>query len=136
MANANRTDPFSGFPFDARMLWDANGKSLNYAERAYRAWLDAAGEIQSETFGFLNSRFAKDSAAIARLGQCQTPAELINAQTEYAQSALADFMSESQKIAACLGNAAKKSVFPHLATAELEPQRASHRPSGHRARAH
>jgi hypothetical protein len=132
----NRTDPFSAFPFDVRMLWDINGKSLDYAEKAYRAWLDAAGEIQSEAVGFMNSRFAKDSAAIARLGQCQTPAEVLNAQGEYAQQALADFMSGSQKIAACLGNAARKSVFPSLAAEETEAQRPPHRRSGHRASTH
>ena len=135
MAN-QRTDPFASFPFDVRMLWDINGKSINYAEKAYRAGLDAAGEIQTEAVGFLNSRFAKDSAAIARLGQCQTPTEVINAQTEYAQSTLADFMTESQKIAACLGNAAKKSVFPSLVAPEVEPQRGRHRRGGHRASAH
>jgi len=135
MAN-HRTDPFASFPFDVRMLWDINGKSLNYAEKAYRAWLDAAGEIQTEAVGFLNSRFAKDSAAIARLGQCQTPAEVLNAQTEYAQNALADFMSGSQKIATCLGNAAKRSVFPSLAVPEFEPQRTSHRRAGRGSSAH
>ena len=135
MAN-HRTDPFASFPFDVRMLWDINGKSLNYAEKAYRAWLDAAGEIQSEAVGFLNSRFAKDSAAISRLGQCQTPAEVINAQAEYAQSALADFMSESQRIAACLGNAARKSVFSGAAVPESEPQRTPHRRGRRRASAH
>ena len=135
MAN-QRTDPFASFPFDVRMLWDINGKSLDYAETAYRAWLDAAGEIQTEAVGFLNSRFAKDSAAIARLGQCQTPADVLDAQAEYAQSALADFMSESQRIATCLGNAAKKSVFPSLAVPEAEPLPAAHRRTGHRTSAH
>jgi len=133
---ANRTDLFTSFPFDVRMLWDINGKSFNYAEKAYRAWLDAAGEIQSEAVGFLNDRFAKDSAAIARLGQCRTPADVINAQAEYAQHALEDFMSEGQKIAACLGNAAKKSVFAGLATEATEPTPASHRRAGHRSSAH
>lgn len=136
MANSDRTDLFAAFPFDVRMLWDVNGKSLNYAEKAYRAWLDAAGEIQTEAFGFMNSRFAKDSAALARLGQCQSPAEMVNVQAEYTQGALADFMSESQKIAACLGNAAKKSVFPSLAAEPKEPQRTAHRRGGHRPGAH
>ncbi len=131
-----RTDFFSAFPADLRALWDVNGTSLNYAEKAYRAWVEAASEIQSETIGFMNNRFAKDSAALARLGECKTPVEVLNAQTEYAQHALADFMGEGQKIVACLGNAARRTVFAGSATESKEPEPASHRRPGHRTRGH
>jgi phasin protein len=103
----NYTDFVSPFSFDMRNLWNTNGKSFNYAENAYRAWLAAAGEIQTDAVGFMNNYFAKYSAAVARIGQCKTPSEVLHAQTEYAQSALADLMSEGQKIAARFSNVAQ-----------------------------
>jgi phasin protein len=114
------TDFVSPFSFDMRNLWNMNRKSFNYAENAYRAWLAAAGEIQTDVVGFMNNYFAKYSAAVTRIGQCKTPAEVLHAQTEYAQSALADLMSEGQKIAARFSNVAQP-MFAAQASTEAAP---------------
>ena len=106
----NQTRFFPAFPVDMRTLWDMNGVSLDYAERAYRAWLDAAGEMQNEAIDFLNSRLAKDSDVIARLGQCKTPVEVFGVQADYAGHAFADFVNEGQKIAVWFGNAAREGM--------------------------
>lgn len=107
----SQTEFFSAFPVDVRALWDMNGKSLDYADKIYRAWLNAAGEVQSEAMEFINNRFEKDSAVIARLGQCKTPVEIFGVQADYAGHAFADFVREGQKIAACLGNAAREGIL-------------------------
>jgi hypothetical protein len=99
-------------PFlDVRTLWGINPDSLGYAERAYRTWCRAAGEIQSHATQFVNSRFAKDSAAIVQFGQCKTPVELFNAQIAYASSAFADLADEGQKVVAYLGNMATEGML-------------------------
>ena len=97
--------------FDARTLWGMKPGSFDYAERAYRAWCETAGEIQSQATQFLNNRLAKDSAAIARLGRCRNPVDVFNAQIDYASNAFADFVDEGQKVAAYLGNVATEEML-------------------------
>jgi hypothetical protein len=112
---------FPAFPVDVRALWDVNGRSLNYAEKAYRAWLEAAGEMQSEAIAFFNDRLAKDSAAMVRLGQCRTPVEILNVQAEYAGHAFTDLINGSQKFAAYFGKAASAGGSTEAAHASKEP---------------
>jgi hypothetical protein len=128
----------SAFPVDVGALWDMNGRSLDYAERAYRAWLDAAGEMQNETIDFLNSRLAKDSALIARLGQCKTPVEAFSVQADYAGHAFADIVNEGQKIAVCFGNAAREGMFsgPAEEPGSKAMEAGSRKRSAHRATGH
>jgi hypothetical protein len=126
----NRNEFFPSFPVDVRALWDINGKSLEYAEKAYRAWLDAAGEMQTEAIAFFNERLAKDSEAITRLGRCRSPAEVLSVQAEYAGHVFADLVNESQKIAASFGRFARAGALTEPATESKETsvRRPSHRP--------
>jgi len=87
---------------DVRTLWGINPESLGYAERAYRTWCETAGDLQSRATQFLNNRFQKDYAAIARLGQCKTPVEMFTAQVDYASKAFADLVNEGQQVVAYL----------------------------------
>ena len=129
----NQNEFFSSFPVDVRALWDINGKSLDYAEKAYRAWLEAAGEVRGRAIAFFNERLAKDSAAIARLGQCKSPIEALNVQADYAGHAFADLVNESQKLAACFAKAARASGLPEAAhmSRVAAHKRAPHRPAQH-----
>lgn len=134
----SQTEFFSAFPVDVRALWDMNGKSLDYADRIYRAWLNAADEVQSEAIEFLNDRFAKDSAVIARLGQCKTPVEVFSVQADYAGHAFADIVNEGQKIAGYFGNAAREGMFsgPAEEPGSKAKEAGSHKRSAHRASGH
>ena len=96
---------------DVRTLWGINPESLGYAERAYRTWCETAGDIQSRATQFLNNRFQKDYAAIARLGQCKTPVEMFTAQVDYASKTFADLVDEGQKVVAYLGNMATQGIL-------------------------
>jgi hypothetical protein len=93
--------------FDARTLCGINPESFDYAERAYKTWCETAGELQSHATQFVNNRLAKDSAAIARFGQCRTPVEVFNVQIDYASNAFADLVDEGQKVVAYFGNMAR-----------------------------
>jgi phasin protein len=97
---------------DVQALFGVNSESLDYAERAYRTWCETAGDIQSRATEFLNARFANDSAAMARFGQCKTPLEVFNAQIAYAQQAFADLVDEGQKVVAYFGNMATGTMLP------------------------
>lgn len=126
---------FFPFPVDVRALWDPNGKSVNYAERTYRAWLDAAGQMQSQAMEFLNERMEKDSEAIARLGRCKTPIEALNVQADYAGHAFADLVQEGQKMIACFGKAAKVGMMLE-GPAEEPVARSAGTQSAHKRSAH
>lgn len=130
----NPNEFFPSFPVDMRALWDMNGKSFDYADRAYRTWLEAAGEMQNQALAFLNVRLEKNTAAVTRLGQCKTPVEVLSVQAEYAGNMFADLVSESQKMAAYFGKAAKFGV-PGAASAhserKTEHRRQPHRPATH-----
>ena len=91
---------FSPFPLDVRSWWDMNTQPFAYAERACRAWVDAAGEMQNQATEFLNTCLTRDAAVIAKLARCTTPLEIFGVQADYAGHAFADFVSEGQKIAA------------------------------------
>jgi len=128
---------FPPFPVDARTLWDMNGRSVEYVEKAYRAWLEAASEMQSEALDFLNARLTKDAAMMARFGRCKTPVEAFNLQAEYAGSTFVDLVNEGQKIAEHFGKAAAKGFFGEAAeeaSRGAEPR--SHRRHVHRAGTH
>ena len=122
---------FPSFPVDVRALWDVNGKSLDYAEKAYRAWLDAAGEMQSQAIAFLNDRLEKDTASVTRLGRCRTPVEVMSVQAEYAGNMFADLINESQKMAEYFGKAAKFGAPKEYAQKETAHKHQAHRPGTH-----
>jgi Phasin protein len=125
---------FTAFPVDARVLWDMNGKSLDYAEKAYRMWLQAAGEMQGNAMAFLHGRLEKDVAAMTRCGRCKTPAELLNVQADYAGHMFADLVSEGQKIVACLNKAVLSGASGEAAELPAGGKAARH--STHRAAGH
>ena len=97
---------------DVQALFGVNSGSLEYAERAYRTWCQTAGDMQSRATEFMNARFASDSAAMTRFGQCKTPVEVFNAQIAYANQAFADLVGEGQKVAAYFGNMATGTMLP------------------------
>jgi hypothetical protein len=129
----NPNEFFSSVPVDVRALWDINGKSVDYAEKAYRTWLEATGEMQKQAIAFLSDRLEKNTAAVTRLGQCKTPVEVLSVQADYAGNMFADLISESQKMAAYFGKAAKLGVPSASSAAKRENvhKRPAHRPATH-----
>jgi len=77
-----------------------SAKPFELVQRAYESWFEAAGAMQSQAIEFLNDRLATDSAAIAKLAHCWTPLGILGVQADYAGRAVADFVTEAQRIAA------------------------------------
>src|SRR6185295_6262641 len=79
-------------------LWDMNQQSFGNAETALRAWFEISGRVQKQAAKFMNSRWAKDTAALAQLGQCKTPVDALDVQMTYLKGAFEDYVNEGQKI--------------------------------------
>lgn len=120
---ATPPDFFASFPPDVRSLW-GNAGGFDYAEKAYRAWFEAAGRIQGDAVRFMRHRLEKDQAAFAELGKCQTAVDAFNVQFAYARDTFADYVSEGQKLAAMIGDVAREGM-PTAIVGELsaEPKR-------------
>jgi hypothetical protein len=94
---ANQTET-RGTPADVRALWGLNGESLEYAERAYRSWLQGAESVQAKAMSYWSAELQKGIDAMNEIAKCQTAAEAFGIQTRYATEAMQDFIAESQKV--------------------------------------
>ena len=103
-------DFFAGLAPKVPSLWDVNGEGYDYAEKAYRGWLETAGRMQSDAMEFVRNRLEKDAAAVADLGKCRTAVEAFNVQFAYARDAFADFVGEGRRIATLLGDVTREAM--------------------------
>lgn len=97
-------------PFDMQALREMNSHSVEFAEKAYHAWLEAIGRAQGETVKFLKDRAAVDFAAVGDLTRCTTVSEIVDVQTQYMAKALSDFVSEGQKLGAIFNDTVRQSA--------------------------
>jgi hypothetical protein len=97
-------------PSDIASLWDMNQQSFGNAETAFRAWFEISGRVQKQATKFMNRRWAKDTAALAQLGQCKTPVEALDLQMAYLRGAFEDYVSEGQKIVDFCDDVAKETL--------------------------
>lgn len=125
----------SSVPCDMQSLWDMNQQSLGNAEAAIRAWFEFSSQAQQLATRFVSSRWAKDSAALAQLGQCKTPVDALNVQMTYLTGAYADYMNEGQKIVGFLGDVARETL-PGMSAEQPPTTSGKSKDSPHRVAAH
>jgi len=95
MANpmeANKNNP------DVQPLWAWNDETVQFAERAYRSWLQGAETFQTQALEFWNAELHKSIEAMNEMARCQTAAEAFGVQTRYATEAMQGFFAEGQKV--------------------------------------
>jgi hypothetical protein len=95
MANspeANKTVP------DIQALFPWSEEPMQFAERAYRRWLQGAETVQSQAMEYWNTGMQKSIDAMNEIAQCQTAAEAFGVQTRLATEAVQGFITESQKV--------------------------------------
>lgn len=97
-------------PFDLQALIAANGLSVEFAERAYRAWLDGIGRVQDETVQFLKDRADEDFAIVGTFVRCTTVTEAVDVQMQYTAKALSDFVTEGQKLGAIFNDVVRQTA--------------------------
>lgn len=96
-------------PSDMASVWDMNQQSFDNAETALRAWFEISGRVQKQATKFMNSRWAKDTAALAQLGQCKTPVDALDVQMAYLKVAFEDYVS-GQKIVNFCDDVARRTL--------------------------
>ena len=95
---------------DLGAAWPLASTSFELADRAYQTWLVSTQRIQNEAFEFLSGRVEKALATARELGSCTNPADYLFVQAKYAESAVADWLAESQKLADLIGEIAQEST--------------------------
>jgi len=94
---ANRTDTH-GVTSNAGLMGGLTGDSLDYAERAYRSWLQGAESVQATAMTYWPTGGQKGTNAMADTPKSETAAEAFGVQTRYATEAIQDFLVESGKV--------------------------------------
>lgn len=97
-------------PFDVRLLWDINGRSLELAEKTYRAWLDGTLRMENEAMDFWRTNAGKNWAAASEIAKCATAAEAFEMQSKYAQQSFTELLGEGRKMVEMLGDLVKQNV--------------------------
>ena len=122
-------------PTDLPSWLDMNRKSLGETETAIRSWFEISSRLQEHATKFMSSRWAKDTAALAQLGQCKTPVDALNVQMTYLTGAYTDYMNEGQKIVGFFGDVARETL-PGMSAEQGSSTSSKSKHSPHRVAAH
>ena len=122
-------------PSDIASLWDMNQQSFGNAETAFRAWFEISGRVQKQATQFMNSRWAKDTAALAQLGQCKTPVDALDVQMAYLKGAFEDYVNEGQKIVDFCDDVARETL-PGMFGEQAPSKSGKAKRSAHRVASH
>jgi hypothetical protein len=120
---------------DVRPLWGFNGETLDYAERAYRSWLQGAESVQANAMSYWSTEMQKGIEAMNEIAKCQSAAEAFGIQTRYATEAMQDFFAESQKVMdqlTTLGATPWTTTPPPMAEEKREAEATHKRATHHR----
>src|SRR5690348_618502 len=131
---ANRTDTHSATA-NAGLMGSLTGESLDYAERAYRSWLQGAESVQAKAMTYWTTEVQKGIDAMSQIAKCETAAEAFGVQTRYATEAIQDFLVESGKVVdqlVTLG-ATAWGAAPPRAVADTQPAEVPHKRASRRA---
>lgn len=123
-------------PVDVRALWGLNGETLDYAERAYRSWLQGAESVQAKAMSYWSAELQKGIDAMNEIAKCQTAAEAFGVQTRYATEAMQDLFAESQKVIDELASlsATQWAVTAATPPSEKHPTESTHKRAARRRR--
>jgi Phasin protein len=95
-------------PMDVYGVLGMQVPPFDFAEKAYRAWLDGAQTVQAEATEFVSARASKDMAALSEWARCKTPTDALEMQARYASEALSDYVVGSQRMFRLLSAAGQR----------------------------
>ena len=104
-----QTEASSSIPTSMNAMWTANSDSVDSAMKVWSQWLDDWSLAQQESLQFLRDRMARDVEATTRIAACKTPTEVFELQFRHTCDAVADYVSETQKLATLMSRAAASS---------------------------
>jgi len=90
--------PHVAAPMDAYGLPGMQPMPFEFAEKAYRAWLDSAQSVQAEAAEFVSARAGKDIAVFSEFARCTTPTDALEIQARYASEVMSDYVAQSQRM--------------------------------------
>jgi hypothetical protein len=93
-------------------MWMANSDSMDSAMKLWSQWLNDCTSAQQESLQFLRDRVSRDLEAATRIAACKSPTEVFELQFRHTCDAVADYTTETQKLATLLGRAAASSFAP------------------------
>jgi Phasin protein len=102
--------PHVAVPMDAYGLLGMQPMPFEFAEKAYRAWLDSAQSIQAEAAEFASARAGKDIAVLSEWARCTTPTDALEIQARYTSEAMSDYVAQSQRMVRLLTAAGQRGI--------------------------
>jgi len=106
------TEAATANPFDVRALWKMTGTPMDQADTAFRGWLDGATRMQTEAAAFWNDRLGKDVEVLGALSKCTNPGDAFEIEMCYARDAMADYVTESQRMMQMMSDVARQFGLP------------------------
>ena len=85
-------------PMDVYGMLGVQAPPFDFAEKAFRAWLEGAQSMQAEATEFVSARAGKDMAALSEWTRCTTPTNALEMQARYASEAMSDYVTGSQRM--------------------------------------
>ena len=83
----------------------ANLNGLKSAASTYQAWMEGIAACNAEATRFIGKRLAKDFEVPAKLANCQTPTDVLELQSAFVQTLIADSSDEAQRMSALASEA-------------------------------
>jgi hypothetical protein len=95
-------------PMDDYGILGMHAPPFDFAETAFRAWLEGAQSMQAEATEFVSARAGKDMAALSEWTRCKTPTDALEMQARYASEALSDYVAGSERMIKLLTGAVER----------------------------
>lgn len=108
-------------PFDVRAMWNVNSGVMDACGRANRAWLDGVARAGAQTAAFWTGQVEKGVSALAEMGRCKDPGEVLAIEARYASDAMAECVAEGQRLMQLMAEIAQQNGMPSAA-----PRRTAH----------
>jgi hypothetical protein len=93
-------------------MWGINSDSMDSAMKTWSQWLNDWSLAQKESVQFLKDRMSRDIEAATRIAACANPTEVFDLQFRHTCNAVADYITETQKLVALLSRAGVSSFVP------------------------
>ncbi|MGI9405184.1 MAG: phasin family protein [Hyphomicrobiaceae bacterium] len=92
--SSSKTSSNTGFPVGM----DVGG--LQSATNVYQSWLQGIAACNAEATRFFGKRLAKDFEIPTQLANCQSPTDILEVQSSFVQTLIADYADEAQRMSA------------------------------------
>ena len=112
----------SSVPDAMKAMWGMNSDSIDSAMKTWSQWLSDWSLAQQESLQFLKGRMSRDIEAVTRIAACASPTEVFDLQFRHTCNAVADYITETQKLVALLSRAGVSSFLNQYPSHAKSPE--------------